>query len=72
MDPRLVAATDREVVVLYRQRGVRSGGERLDMETVGLYQVRDGKFARAQMFYFDTTAVLRFLGEPDGGNHHRL
>ena len=24
MDPRLVAATDREVVVLYRQRGVRS------------------------------------------------
>jgi ketosteroid isomerase-like protein len=70
MDPRLVAATDREVVVLYRQRGVRSDGERLDMETVGLYQVRDGKFARAQMFYFDTTAVLHFLREPDGGGHH--
>jgi hypothetical protein len=34
------------------------------METLGLYGVRDGKFARAQMFYFDTTAVLRFLQQP--------
>jgi hypothetical protein len=28
---------------------------------LGLYEVRGGSFARAQMFYFDTTAVLRFL-----------
>ena len=61
MDPRVVAATDREVVVLWHQRGLAPGGQRLDMETLGLYGVRDGKFARAQMFYFDTTAVLRFL-----------
>jgi len=61
MDPRVVAATDKEVVVLWHQRGLRPDGQRLDMETLGLYGVRDGKFARAQMFYFDTTAVLRFL-----------
>jgi hypothetical protein len=30
---------------------------------LGLYQIRDGKFARAQMFYFDTAAALRFLDE---------
>jgi ketosteroid isomerase-like protein len=64
MDPRVVAATDQEVVVLWHQRGLRPTGRRLDMEVLGLYRVRDGKFARAQMFYFDTTAVLRFLQQP--------
>lgn len=64
MDPRVVAATGQEVVVLWHQRGLRSAGQRLDMETLGLYGVRDGKFARAQMFYFDTTTVLRFLQQP--------
>jgi ketosteroid isomerase-like protein len=61
MDPRVVAATEREVVVLWRQRGVRADGERFDSEALGLYEVRDGKFARAQMFYFDAVAVQRFL-----------
>ncbi len=64
MDPRVVAATDHEVVVLWRQRGLQSSGRRLDMETLGLYGVRDGKFARSQMFYFDTAAVLSFLQKP--------
>jgi ketosteroid isomerase-like protein len=61
MDPRVVAATDREVVVHWHQRGVSAGGERFDGEALGLYEVRDGKFARAQMFYFDAIAVQRFL-----------
>jgi ketosteroid isomerase-like protein len=64
MNPRVVAATGQEVVVLWHQRGLTPAGQRLDMETLGLYGVRDGKFARAQMFYFDTTAVLRFLQQP--------
>jgi ketosteroid isomerase-like protein len=64
MDPRVVAATGQEVVVLWHQRGLKPAGERLDMETLGLYGVRDGKFARAQMFYFDTAAVLSFIQEP--------
>jgi ketosteroid isomerase-like protein len=61
MDPRVVAATGREVVVLWHQRGLSPGGERFDGEVLGLYEVRDGKFARAQMFYFDAVAVQRFL-----------
>jgi len=61
MDPRVVATSEDEVVVLYQQRGVNTSGERIDAPVLGLYQVRDGKLARAQMFYFDTAAVLRFL-----------
>jgi ketosteroid isomerase-like protein len=65
MSPRVLAATDREVVVLWRQRGVSANGERLDAEVVGLYEVCDSKLLRAQMYYFDTTAILRFLDRAD-------
>ena len=61
MSPRVVAANDREVVVQWHQRGVNADGERLDVEVLGRYEVRDSKFARAQMFYFDPAAVLEFL-----------
>jgi uncharacterized protein len=61
MDPRVVAASDDEVAVLYHQRGVSPTGERFDTEVLGLYQLRGGKLARAQMFYFDTAAVASFL-----------
>jgi ketosteroid isomerase-like protein len=63
MDPRVVAATQDEVVVLWRQRGLSPSGDRFDGEVLGLYQVREGKLARAQMFYFDTAAVARFLAK---------
>jgi len=46
MDPRVVAATEQEVVVLWHQRGLQPAGQRLDMETLGLYRVRDGKLPR--------------------------
>ena len=61
MDPRVVAANEDEVVVLWRQRGISFSGERFETEVLGLYRVRDGKLARAQMFYFDTAAVAKFL-----------
>jgi len=61
MDPRVVAASEDEVIVLWRQRGISPSGERFDEEVLGLYQVREGKLARAQMFYFDTVAVTKFL-----------
>jgi uncharacterized protein len=61
MNPRAVAATDDEVVVLYRQRALAPTGERFDAPVLGLYEVRDGLFARAQMFHFDTLAVVEFL-----------
>ena len=63
MDPRIVASNDEsgEVVVLWRQRGLAPAGERLDTPVLGLYHVRDGRLARAQMFYFDTVPLVAFL-----------
>jgi ketosteroid isomerase-like protein len=61
MDPRVVAVSDEEVVVLWRQRGVSAHGNRFESEVLGLYQIRNSKLARAQMFYFDTAAVVNFL-----------
>jgi len=63
MDARVVAANEDEVVVLWRQRGSSPEGQQFDGEVLGLYQVRDGKLARAQMFYFDTVAVASFLNK---------
>ncbi len=63
MDPRVVAVNDEsgEVVVLWRQRGRSRAGESFDGPVLGLYQVRGGRLARAQMFYFDTVALAEFL-----------
>ena|SRR5438128_2587144 len=61
MDPRVVAASENEVVVLWRQRGLSPSGDRFDGEVLGLYEVREGKLRSAQMFYFDTLAVADFL-----------
>jgi uncharacterized protein len=61
MDPRIVAASDDEVVVLWHQRGISSAGERIDTPVLALYLLRDGKLARAQMFYFDSAELAGFL-----------
>jgi uncharacterized protein len=65
MDPRIVAASDAEVVVLWRQRGRSLTGVRFDGPVLGLYQVSNGKLARAQMFYFDTAALASFLADAE-------
>ena len=66
MEPRVVAASEEEVVVLWHQRGVTPAGNRFDGEVLGLYHVRGGKLTRAQMFYFDTAAVVSFLEQVKG------
>lgn len=66
MSPRVVAAREGEVVVLWRARAVGAAGERFDEPVLGLYEVRDGMFARAQMFHFDTAAVVAFLARAAG------
>jgi len=66
MDPRAVASSEDEVVVLWRQRGVSRAGDRFDGEVLGLYRILEGKLARAQMFYFDTVALVNFLGRANG------
>src|SRR5262245_10730255 len=63
MNPGVVAAGEDEVVVLWRQRGVTPAGDRFDGEVLGLYRLREGKLARAQMFYFDTAALISFLSK---------
>ncbi|MEO3759139.1 nuclear transport factor 2 family protein [Mycobacterium sp. B14F4] len=60
-DPRVVAVNGDEVVVEYRMRGLSADGECFESEVLALYEVRDGKCARAQMFHFDTTALNEFL-----------
>jgi hypothetical protein len=54
------------VVVLWRQRAVDGSGRRCDGQVLGLYEVRDGMVARAQMFHFDTAALEAFLATPAG------
>jgi ketosteroid isomerase-like protein len=61
MDPRIVAENGNEVVALYTQRAVAPNGERFESPVVGLYEVRDEKLARAQMFHYDTAAIAGFL-----------
>jgi len=61
MDPRVIAASGDEVVILWRQRGRSAAGERHDSEVLGLYRLRDGRLIRGQMFYFDPAGVLAFL-----------
>jgi len=68
MDPRVVATAGDEVVVLYTTRAVAPDGERFESPVLGLYEVREGKLARAQMFHYDTAAILAFLeraGSPE-------
>jgi len=63
MDPQVVAARGDDVVVLWHQRGRSRDGESIDEEVFGFYRFRDGKLARAQMFYFDTVRVANFLAK---------
>ena len=73
MDPRLVAATDREVVVLYRQRGCGQTESGWTWKPWACTRCGMASLPERRCFYFDTTAVLHFLREPGGGgNHHRL
>jgi len=65
MDPQIVASSGPRVTVLWHQRGVNRRGERLDCEVLGLYEVRDGLLYGAQMFYFDSAAVRKFLQSND-------
>ena len=66
MDPRLVASQGDEVTMLYTIRAVAPDGERFESQVLGLYEVRESKLARAQMFHYDTAAILAFLERAAG------
>lgn len=63
MEPVVVGAAGDEVVVCWQQKGVDRAGRRLQMPVLARYRVRNGKLARAQMFYFDTVEVAGFLAD---------
>jgi hypothetical protein len=65
MSPQIVASSGTRVTVLWHQCGVNRRGERLDCEVLGLYEVHDRLLYRAQMFYFDSAAVRKFLESND-------
>jgi ketosteroid isomerase-like protein len=47
---------------LFRHRAVDPvGGARIDAPEVGIYQVRDERVVRSQMFHADSAAVIGFL-----------
>jgi ketosteroid isomerase-like protein len=77
LDPRVVGATEDEVAVLWQQRAVSPAGEGLETPVLGVYQVRNEKLTRAQMFYFDPAAVNDFLAraharvQADSARAHR-
>jgi ketosteroid isomerase-like protein len=66
MHPQVIAAAGDRVVVRWHQRGRSPAGLGFDGQVLGLYEVREERLARAQMFYFDTDAVKRFLADAAG------
>lgn len=62
MDFEVIATGDHgRVVVRYRWKGIDAQGGRFETLTLADYQVRDGLFARAQMYYYDLPGLIRFL-----------
>ena len=71
MDPRIVTSEGDEVTVLYTTRALAPNGERFESPVLALYQMRDGKLARAQMFHYDTAEILAFLERAGVSEHAR-
>jgi ketosteroid isomerase-like protein len=65
LHPQVIATANDRVVVRWRQRGRSRSRRCFDGQVVGLYEVREERLARAQMFYFDTDAVKRFLDDAE-------
>jgi ketosteroid isomerase-like protein len=63
LDPRIIASSSEEAVVLWHQRGLAPSGERIDTPVLGLYRVIGGRLLRGQMFYFDPRAAARFIAD---------
>lgn len=61
LDPRIIATSSEEAVVLWHQRGLAPSGDRIDTPVLGLYRVVGGRLVRGQMFYFDPQAAARFV-----------
>ena len=62
LDAQFVSDGAGTVCAVFRHRGVDPvSGARFDAPEVGVYQVRDGRVAKSQMFHADSAAVVAFL-----------
>jgi ketosteroid isomerase-like protein len=61
MNAKFLDAGEDYVIVLWRQRGVSSDGEKFDAPVVSVYRMRGGKIVESQMFHSDTKALMQFL-----------
>lgn len=75
MDFRIVGTgEDGRVFVNYLWKGMDAQNCRFETLTLAEYQVRDGLFARAQMYYYDLLGLIAFLKQAatqDGLGHGR-
>jgi ketosteroid isomerase-like protein len=72
MDPTVVASSGNTLVVEYTSRAVDRHGRRFETSTLARYEVRDGQFAGARMYYSDHAGLLSFLGHPPEAWRHPL
>ena len=61
LNARFLDAGEDYVIVLWRQRGVNSRGEKFDTPVVSVYKMRGSKIVESQMFHADTKALVQFL-----------
>jgi uncharacterized protein len=61
LNARFLDAGDDYAIVLWRQRGVSSDGEKFDEPVVSVYKMGGGKIIESQMFHADTKALSQFL-----------
>lgn len=47
--------------MVFHARGIDASGRHFDAPEVAIYDVRDGKIVRSQMFHADAAAVSEFL-----------
>jgi len=61
-EPTFLEGDDDTVGAVFRHRAFDpSSGDRLDGAEVGVYEIRDGKVVRSQMFHADPASLLSFL-----------
>jgi ketosteroid isomerase-like protein len=62
MRPQILAMGENgRVIVNYLWKALDTKGRRFETEVLADYQVRDGRLARAQMFYYDLPGMIAFL-----------
>jgi uncharacterized protein len=64
MNFQVIATGDHgRVVANYLWKGIDRQGRGFETSTLADYQVRDGLFARAQMYYYDLPGLINFLNQ---------